>query len=92
MLANLAGYHKALQWNISAFTTEECEAVRKWVADGGGLLLISDHAPTGRAAQKLSLEFGVDMSNWYLEDGAHSDPDAYSWLVFSRENGLGTGL
>lgn len=88
MLANLAGYHRALQWELGAFTPEECDAVRDWVAQGGGLLLVSDHAPTGSAARDLSLRFGVDMSNWYLEDDQHSDPDAYGWLVFSRENGL----
>jgi len=88
MLANLVGMQSALQWNFNAFSPEECDAVERWVADGGNLLLISDHAPTGRAAQTLSLRFGVDMSNWWVEDPEHSDPDAYSWLVFSRENGL----
>jgi hypothetical protein len=28
------------------------------------------------------------MSNWFTEDEQHSDPDAYGWLIFSRENGL----
>jgi hypothetical protein len=88
MLANLMGWHSALQWDLAAFTPEECDAVRDWVAEGGSLLLISDHAPTGKAAQGLSLRFGVDMSNWFTEDDQHSDPDAYSFLVFSRDNGL----
>jgi len=88
MLANLAGWHSALQWDFAAFAPDECETVRDWVSRGGSLLLISDHAPTGRAAQALALQFGVDMSNWYTEDDQHSDPDAYSWLVYSRDNGL----
>ncbi|MBZ5597007.1 MAG: hypothetical protein LAN83_01685 [Acidobacteriia bacterium] len=88
MLLNLAGYTKALQWDLDAFTPEECTAVREWVEQGGGLLLISDHAPTGSAARRLAAQFGVDMSNWFTEDDQHSDPDAYSFLIFSRGNGL----
>lgn len=88
MLLNLLGYTKALQWDLGAFSPDECNAVRNWVADGGSLLLIADHAPTGSAARHLAARFGVDMSNWFTEDDQHSDPDAYSFLVFTRENGL----
>lgn len=88
MLLNLVGYHRALQWQMNAFGAAERTAVRDWVADGGSLLLISDHEPTGNAAKLLSQEFGVNMSNWGVDDEQHFDPDAYTWLVFSRENGL----
>jgi hypothetical protein len=88
MLLNLVGYTKALQWDLDAFSPEECKVLRDWVFNGGGLLLISDHAPTGSAARQLAAQFGVDMSNWFTEDDQHSDPDAYSFLIFSRENGL----
>ena len=46
----------------SAFTEEECDAVRDWVRAGGHLLLIADHTPMGAANEKLSLRFGVEMS------------------------------
>ena len=88
LLANSAGYSRALHWKLNAFSPQECEAVQRWVRAGGSLLLISDHAPTGHAAQALAGSFGVDMSNWWVEDWSNSDPDAYGWLVFSRENGL----
>jgi hypothetical protein len=71
-----------------AFTEEECEAVRKWVRSGGNLLLIADHAPFGGAAENLARQFGVEMSKGYTLDPEHSEQDAPSLLVFSRENKL----
>lgn len=88
MLANLAGMHSALHWNMPAFTPDECDAVQRWVREGGSLLLVSDHAPTGNAARELSRRFGVDMSNWFTEDEKHCDPRATGFIVYSRENGL----
>jgi len=87
-LANLAGFHRAVQWDLTAFNPDERSAVREWVHAGGGLLLIADHAPAGSAAAKLAQEFGVTMTNWGVDDEKHCDPDAYSWLIFSRQNGL----
>jgi hypothetical protein len=77
-----------------AFTPAECDAVERWVAGGGSLLLVADHAPAGGAARDLAAKFGVDMSAVYLFDTTHADrgSDANdSWVVFSRGNGgLGT--
>jgi len=75
----------------SAFSRRECEAVAAWVRDGGSLLLVADHAPTGKAAARLSAVFGVGMSNGWAEDESpNHDPVTGSWgfLVFSRDNGL----
>src|SRR5688572_25344781 len=71
-----------------AFTEEECEAVHNWVRGGGSLLLIADHAPFGGAAENLAQRFGVGMSKGYTFDREHSDKDAPSLLIFSRENKL----
>jgi hypothetical protein len=74
----------------SAFSEAECDAVRDWVLAGGSLLLVTDHAPTGAAAEALAKRFGVVMSKGMTEDAANHDTastDA-SQLVFSRENGL----
>lgn len=89
-VANNFGLEKQLSLEADAFTPEECRAVREWVNDGGSLLLIADHAPAGAAARQLAREFGVEMTNWYAEDGVHHDPESGHWgnLVFSRENGL----
>ena len=71
-----------------AFTDEECEAVRDWVKDGGGLLLIADHTPFGGAAQTLAKQFGVEMSNSFTHDQANSLKDESTFLIYSRENKL----
>jgi len=73
-----------------AFTREECDALRAWVAGGGALLLIADHAPFGAAAANLAARFGVDMSQGYTADSAHADPatGSSSVLLYTRENGL----
>lgn len=73
----------------SAFTEEECDAVRDWVKAGGALLLIADHAPFGGAAENLGKRFQIDMSKGYTLDAANSFvPDGPSSLLFSRENKL----
>lgn len=71
-----------------AFTEEECEAVKNWVRGGGSLLLIADHAPFGAAAEILAKRFGVEMSKGFTYDPEHSEKDAPSLLIFSRENKL----
>src|SRR5262249_54055914 len=70
-----------------AFTNAECDAVRDWVKDGGSLLLISDHAPMGAAAECLAKRFDIIMSKGATSDPANSEGDDTS-LVFSRQNHL----
>ena len=70
-----------------AFTDAECAAVRDWIKDGGSLLLISDHAPMGAAAECLAKSLGVGMSKGATADAAHSEGGDTS-LVFSRQNQL----
>jgi hypothetical protein len=70
-----------------AFTDAECDAVRDWIKDGGSLLLITDHAPMGSAAQCLAKKIGVDMSTGATGDPANSEENETS-LVFSRQNHL----
>jgi len=70
-----------------AFTDAECEAVRDWIKSGGSLLLISDHAPMGSAAECLARSLGVSMNKGATADPSHSEGGATS-LVFSRQNQL----
>lgn len=74
----------------SALSVEECNVVRNWVQAGGSLLLITDHAPTGAAAQDLADHFGVKMSEGMTEDSNNYDTTSGddSQLVFTRGNGL----
>jgi hypothetical protein len=73
-----------------AFTAEECEAVHRWVEQGGSLLLIADHAPFGNAAEMLANRFGVDMSKGYTIDPAHADSVSNnpSCIVYTRDSGM----
>lgn len=88
VIANALGANDAN--DNSAFTDAECDAVRDWVHSGGSLLLITDHAPTGAAAENLANRFGVEMSKGMTEDPKNHDTASgdTSQLVFSRENGL----
>ena len=73
----------------SAFTDEECDAVRDWVQAGGALLLIADHAPFGGAAENLGKRFQIEMSKGYTLDPANSFAEGRPGsLLFSRENKL----
>lgn len=56
-------------WSLptpSAFTDAEILAVKKWVHDGGSLLLIADHMPFPGAAARLAAAFGVTFSNGFV--------------------------
>ena len=74
----------------SAFTEEECDAVRDWVRSGGNLLLIADHAPMGAANAKLGERFGVDMRNGYTGDPSNYDVESNNqgFITYTRENEL----
>jgi hypothetical protein len=47
VIANALSANAQSNPGLPAFTEEECDAVRDWVLQGGSLLLISDHAPSG---------------------------------------------
>ncbi len=88
VIANALGANEAN--DSPAFSEEESDAVRDWVQAGGSLLLITDHAPTGAAAENLAKRFGVEMSKGMTEDSKNHDTSSgdTSQLVFTRENGL----
>ncbi len=74
---------------LPAFETAEVDAVRDWVSDGGSLLLIADHAPSGAAAQGLAAALGVEMRNTWTFDAKHGEPGYGPYnIAFSRTNGL----
>ena len=88
VIANALGANE--KGDDPAFSEEESDAVRDWVQAGGSLLLITDHAPTGAAAESLAKRFGVEMSKGMTEDSKNYDNTSgdTSQLVFTRENGL----
>jgi hypothetical protein len=89
VIANALGAERMGQVGAAnaAFTDAECNAVYEWVQNGGSLLLISDHAPMGAAAQCLAKRLGVDMNTGATSDPKNSEGGATS-LVFTRDNHL----
>lgn len=89
VIANALGPNNAFV-DHAAFTDAECDAIRDWVQSGGSLLLITDHAPTGAAAETLAQRFGVAMSKGMTEDPKNYDTTSTdtSQLLFTRDNGL----
>ena len=69
------------------FTDHEADVLRDWVAGGGALLLIADHAPFGTAAQKLAARFGIQMGEGWVLDAGASAGSVSTQIVYSRENG-----
>jgi hypothetical protein len=63
----------------SAFTDAEIASVRRWVEDGGRLLLIADHMPLAGAATKLAAAFGARFTDGFAYPGAF-------WRADSTEN------
>lgn len=73
-----------------AFTEAECDAVQAWVAAGGALLLVTDHAPIGSATEVLARRFDIDMGKGEVQDPRHAAPGGRdpAQLVFTRGEGL----
>lgn len=82
VIANARGARKG----ESAFTPQEIGAVRQWVANGGSLFLIADHAPFGTAAFQLAGAFGVNVGQGYV---AAPNGRALSSQIEYRWGGLG---
>ncbi len=58
----------------SAFTPGEIRAVRRWVEQGGSLLLIADHMPFAGAATELGAAFGFRWTNGFATDTTKQEP------------------
>ncbi len=75
----------------SAFTAQEIEAVRKWVEDGGSLLLLADHAPLGGGSSELAAAFGFEFLNGHTANEAAAQAgDRRVNIKFTQTNGLNT--
>ncbi len=81
VISNALNERNVKDWSLptpSAFTQEEIDAVRHWVAEGGSLLLIADHMPMPGAAEKLAATFGFTFINGYAVDGVQGNMDVFS--------------
>lgn len=71
VIANALNKVNVNNWALptpSAFTKNEIEVVRKWVFDGGSLLLIADHMPWPGAGEELAFVFGFEFFNGFNID------------------------
>jgi hypothetical protein len=67
----------------TAFTADEVEVVRRWVEEGGSLLLIADHPPFAAGGLELGKIFGLRFRN----AGAVNPAERSGRLVFRRLDG-----
>jgi hypothetical protein len=85
VISNALNERNVEDWSLptpSAFTAEEIEAVRDWVAGGGSLWLIADHMPMPGAASDLAAAFGFRFNNGFAFDTTSRDV-----TIFRRSDG-----
>lgn len=85
VIANALADENVENWdmpNPPGFSEREVEAVRKWVEQGGSLLLIADHMPFPAAAGNLAAAFGLLFMN-----GHASHADGRSPMKFNLSEG-----
>ncbi len=67
----------------AAFSQNELETIRDWVAGGGALFLIADHMPFPGANETLASAFGIWFINGFATDSTCSADE----FVFRRVDG-----
>ena len=77
----------------AAFTGVEVDVVQQWIAEGGSLLLVTDHYPAGASARILAERLGVHLSAGWTDDVSHRRTlptygPVFGYLLFSRAAGL----
>ena len=86
VIANALAERNRSDWTLptpSAFGSDEIEAVRGWVSEGGALLLIADHMPFPGAAAQMARAFGILFTNGYATDASCSEDE----FLFQRSDG-----
>ena len=76
LVANPRGL-SGLRFGGAAFAQGEVEAVRSWVREGGGLLLIADRAPSIDAARPIAEAFGIEIGDRTLAASGEEVPQAH---------------
>jgi hypothetical protein len=85
VIANPLAEENQRRWRLptaNAYTAAESAALRKWIEDGGALLLIADHMPFPGAAEELAADLGIFFANGYAQDGSGN-----GHLAYCREDG-----
>jgi hypothetical protein len=96
VISNALNERNAEDWsppNPSAFTSEEVDAVHRWVDKGGSLFLIADHMPFPGAASNLAKSFGVEFSNGHATAGhwKSGGPETFEYRTGLTESAITRG-
>jgi hypothetical protein len=76
----------------SAFSAEEIASIKRYVEEGGALLLLADHAPLGGGSSDLAKAFGFEFLNGHTAEAvAAENGEVQVMIMFSPDNGLKTG-
>ena len=84
VIVNVLAAENVGNWKLptpSAYAPDEIAAVRRWVSDGGSLLLVADHMPFPGATAELARVLGFRFANNFAIDTATWEP-----LVFRRSD------
>lgn len=89
-LADRVGLEGLVRLDVRPFTDSEIATLAAWVRAGGRALIVADHAPAARGAERLAYAFGVEMIAGWLEEATQASPEGRpsGTLVFSREASL----
>jgi hypothetical protein len=82
VISNPLSKENARNWKNpihSAFTKEEIQVVKRWVASGGSLFLVADHMPWPGAVDGLALAFGIKFSNGFVRKDREGRPLNLRW-------------
>lgn len=71
----------------SPFLQKEVDVLEHWVANGGSLLLITEHFPFGLAMKPVLERFGVQVHNGYTEDTLLNNKEVRDALLFTKASG-----
>jgi len=77
---------------FSAFSIEEMEILKKWVYEGGSLLLVVDHMPVSGASNDLAKEFGFRLFNGHAKSYPPKDNFFYRANGSLSDNIITNGL
>lgn len=67
----------------SAFSNSEIKTLVKWIENGGALFLLADHAPYGKAAERLGKALGVEMTGGFV---LGPDKTNAGQITFTKDN------
>ncbi|MFT5541502.1 MAG: hypothetical protein ACI97K_001232 [Glaciecola sp.] len=79
VIANALHENNRWDWtppHFRAFEPEEVVELKKWVLEGGSLLLIADHIPFPKASEGIAAAFGFKLANGHVEAATFTIDDA----------------